>query len=80
MCIGMYFYWQYHRSNHFPHRVGWEWNTEIEGDDLMNSSCKSPDMLPGIVSMSEANAINIYPSSIVRFTLRKDMNVSAGSQ
>ena len=31
----------------------------IRGDDLMKSSCKSPDMLPGIASVCEANAIHI---------------------
>ena len=25
----------------------------VEGDDLMKSSCKSPDVLPGIVSLYE---------------------------
>ena len=31
----------------------------VEGDNLMKSSCKSQDMLPGIASMCEANAIHI---------------------
>ena len=38
----------------------------ISGDDLMKSSCKSPDMLPGIASVCETNIPSTYLSSIVR--------------
>ena len=54
-----------------PH-IGWDgdghWVVDVGAgtdiltmgcDDLMKSSCKSPDMLPGITSMCEANAIHI---------------------
>ena len=31
----------------------------MDGGNLMNSSCKSPDVFPGIVSMCKANTIHI---------------------
>ena len=31
----------------------------VDGGNLMNSSCKSPDVFPGITSMCEANTIHV---------------------
>ena len=31
----------------------------VDGGNLMNSSCKSPDVFPGAVSMCEANTIHV---------------------
>ena len=54
-----------------PH-IGWDGNDHwvmdvgagtdrltVGSDDFMNSSYKSPDVCPGIISMCEANTINV---------------------
>ena len=58
--------------------------TKVSRDDFMKSSCKSPDVFPGITSMCEANTIHIVvincETPIIVISDQMHLVFSAGSQ